>query len=58
VDQKPPVSQRQYCKKCGGHLMTSHPSLDLVGVNWSVCLPPCCLRWNSTQLSTSTMPRQ
>jgi hypothetical protein len=23
--QKTPVSQRQYCKKCGGHLMTNHP---------------------------------
>ena len=30
--QKTPVSQRQYCKKCGGHLMTNHPPLDLVDV--------------------------
>jgi hypothetical protein len=30
--QKTPMSQRQYCKKCGGHLMTSHPSLALVDV--------------------------
>ncbi len=27
--QKTPVSQRQYCKKCGGHLMTNHPPLGL-----------------------------
>jgi hypothetical protein len=27
-----PVSQRQYCKKCGGHLMTTHPPLGLVDV--------------------------
>jgi hypothetical protein len=26
--QKTEVSQRQYCKKCGGHLMTNHPPLD------------------------------
>jgi hypothetical protein len=30
--QKTPMSQRQYCKKCGGHLMTRHPSLALVDV--------------------------
>jgi hypothetical protein len=30
--QKTPVSQRQYCKKCGGHLMTNHPALGLVDV--------------------------
>jgi hypothetical protein len=30
--QKTPLSQRQYCKKCGGHLMTNHPSLGLVDV--------------------------
>ena len=30
--QKTPMSQRQHCKKCGGHLMTSHPSLGLVDV--------------------------
>jgi hypothetical protein len=30
--QKTPVSQRQYCKKCGGHLMTTHPPLALVDV--------------------------
>jgi hypothetical protein len=30
--QKTPVSQRQYCKLCGGHLMTNHPPLGLVDV--------------------------
>jgi hypothetical protein len=30
--QKTEASQRQYCKKCGGHLMTNHPALGLVDV--------------------------
>jgi hypothetical protein len=30
--QKTEISQRQYCKKCGGHLMTNHPTLGLVDV--------------------------
>jgi hypothetical protein len=30
--QKTEVSQRQYCTKCGGHLMTNHPTLGLVDV--------------------------
>src|ERR1700732_1617582 len=30
--QKTEVSQRQYCAKCGGHLMTNHPPLGLVDV--------------------------
>jgi hypothetical protein len=30
--QKTAASQRKYCKKCGGHLMTNHPSLGLVDV--------------------------
>jgi hypothetical protein len=30
--QKSPLSQRQYCGKCGGHLMTNHPTLGLVDV--------------------------
>jgi len=29
---KTPLSQRKYCKKCGGHLMTNHPPLDLIDV--------------------------
>jgi hypothetical protein len=28
--QKTPLSQRQYCKKCGGHLMTNHPPLGML----------------------------
>ena len=28
--QKTPVSQRQFCKQCGGHVMTNHPPLGLV----------------------------
>jgi hypothetical protein len=30
--QKTEVSNRQYCTKCGGHLMTTHPTLGLVDV--------------------------
>jgi hypothetical protein len=30
--QKTPVSRRQYCTKCGGHLMTDHPPLGLIDV--------------------------
>src|SRR6195256_4963705 len=30
--QKTPVSQRQFCKACGGHVMTNHPPLGLVDV--------------------------
>jgi hypothetical protein len=30
--QKTPLSQRQFCKKCGGHLMTNHPPLKLIDV--------------------------
>jgi hypothetical protein len=29
---KTPMSDRQYCKKCGGHLMTDHPALGLIDV--------------------------
>jgi hypothetical protein len=36
--QKTPVSQRQYCKKCGGHLLTNHPPLGLVDV-YAATLP-------------------
>lgn len=32
VFQKTPLSLRQYCGQCGGHLMTAHPPLDLVDV--------------------------
>jgi len=30
--QKTPLSQRQYCSKCGGHLMTNHPPLGMIDV--------------------------
>jgi hypothetical protein len=30
--QKTEVSQRQYCQKCGGHIMANHPPLGLVDV--------------------------
>jgi hypothetical protein len=30
--QKTKLSQRQYCAKCGGHLMVNHPTLGLVDV--------------------------
>lgn len=30
--QKTPLSERQYCKTCGGHLMNRHPTLGLVDV--------------------------
>jgi len=29
---KTEMSERQYCAKCGGHLMTNHPTLGLVDV--------------------------
>jgi hypothetical protein len=29
---KTAASERQYCRKCGGHLMTRHPGLGLVDV--------------------------
>ena len=38
VYQKTPVSQRQFCTKCGGHLMTTHPPLGLIDV-FSATLP-------------------
>lgn len=30
--QKGPLTQRQWCTKCGGHLMSRHPTLGLVDV--------------------------
>ena len=29
---KTPVSERQFCKDCGGHIMTRHPTFGLVDV--------------------------
>ena len=31
--QKTPFSQRQYCAKCGGHLMNRHPTVGLIDVD-------------------------
>ena len=36
--QKTAASERQYCRKCGGHLMTNHPLLGLVDV-YAATLP-------------------
>jgi len=30
--QKTKLSQRQFCTKCGGHLMTDHPTFGLIDV--------------------------
>jgi len=30
--EKTAMSQRKYCSKCGGHLMTNHPPLGLIDV--------------------------
>jgi hypothetical protein len=35
---KTPKSSRQYCKACGGHIMTDHPPLGLVDV-YTATLP-------------------
>jgi len=32
TSQKTKFSRRQYCDKCGGHLMTAHPTIGLVDV--------------------------
>ena len=35
---KTPVSERQYCKTCGGHIMANHPPLGVVDV-YSATIP-------------------
>jgi hypothetical protein len=35
---KTPISDRKYCAKCGGHLMTNHPTLAVVDI-FSATLP-------------------
>jgi hypothetical protein len=35
---KNPTSERQYCERCGGHLMTGHPTFGLVDV-YAATLP-------------------
>ena len=36
--QKTEMSQRQYCRTCGGHIMTNHPTLGMVDV-YAATLP-------------------
>jgi hypothetical protein len=36
--QKTAMSQRQYCRKCGGHIMTTHPTLGMIDV-YAATLP-------------------
>lgn len=36
--QKTPLSERKYCSKCGGHLMTNHPTFGVVDV-FSATIP-------------------
>jgi len=36
--QKTKLSQRQYCKACGGHVMTTHPTFGLIDV-YAATLP-------------------
>jgi hypothetical protein len=33
--QKTKFSQRQYCAKCGGHLMVNHPTIGLVTLTFA-----------------------
>jgi hypothetical protein len=41
--EKTPLSQRQYCARCGGHLMTNHPPLAMVDV-FAATLPGLAFR--------------
>jgi hypothetical protein len=36
--QKTETSQRQYCRTCGGHIMTTHPTLGMIDV-YAATLP-------------------
>lgn len=36
--QKTEISERQFCTKCGGHIMTGHPTLGLTDV-YAAALP-------------------
>lgn len=36
--KKTETSERQYCTKCGGHIMTAHPTLGLIDV-YAALLP-------------------
>jgi hypothetical protein len=35
---KSPTSERQFCNKCGGHVMTNHPTFGLIDV-YAALLP-------------------
>jgi hypothetical protein len=35
---KTPVSERQFCKECGGHVMSRHPTFNLIDV-YAATLP-------------------
>jgi hypothetical protein len=48
--QKTAVSQRQFCKKCGGHLMTNHPPLGLVDVFAATFAPSVHVNYAETVL--------
>ena len=39
---KTPVSDRKYCTKCGGHLMTEHKAWSLTNVYAAVAREICC----------------
>jgi hypothetical protein len=40
---KTPLSERNYCSDCGGHLMTNHPTLGVVDV-FSATIPTVSLQ--------------
>ncbi|MFC7551488.1 GFA family protein [Pseudoroseomonas wenyumeiae] len=37
---KTPMSERQFCKLCGGHLMARHPPLQIIDV-FAATIPTC-----------------
>ena len=48
--KKTDLSHRQYCKKCGGHLMTNHPPLGMIDV-FAATLPTLEVRpWRPREL--------
>ena len=50
---KTKFSQRQYCAKCGGHLMNNHPPIGLVDV-YAATIPT--LKFIPTFTSTTLRP--
>ena len=40
---KTPASERKWCKRCGGHLMTAHPAWNLVDV-YAATIPTFAFR--------------